>query len=347
MIPFPPHGGRLRDAAQRFGRPLNDWLDLSTGINPSAYPPPALSADTWRCLPDDDDDLPAVAARYYGVPSAACVLPVAGSQAAIRALPRLLPPGRIGIAPLTYSEYAPAWRRAGHEVVPLPVAAIETALPTLNALLIVNPNNPTAERVAPADLLRWRDALAARKGLLLVDEAFMDATPAGSITAHAGTAGLIVFRSVGKFFGLAGLRAGFVLGEPGPVGALATELGAWTVSGPARAVAAAALADTLWQQTAREALLQREARLRSLLERHAAHVASTPLFCWLPHPAADALFTALAMRGILVRLFPACDGRTASLRFGLPGDSDWARLETGLAQAFAACTQQEARPCAV
>ena len=61
---------------------------------------------------------PPRAARYYGAEAA---LPVAGSQAAIRALPSLLRRGVAGVAPLTYAEYAPAFERAGHRVVTLDV----------------------------------------------------------------------------------------------------------------------------------------------------------------------------------------------------------------------------------
>lgn len=330
----PPHGGRLREAARHFDRPLADWLDLSTGINPCSYPLPPLDVDVWRRLPDDDDELPVIAARYYGVPATARVLAVAGSQAAIRTLPRLLPPGRIGIAPLTYSEYAPAWRRAGHEVVPVDLDGIEAALPTLDVLLVVNPNNPTTERVAPGTLLRWHETLAARGGLLLVDEAFMDASPAHSIAAHTGAPGLLVCRSVGKFFGLAGLRAGFALGEPALVDRLAAELGAWAVSGPARAVVATALADTDWQQAMRDRLQRQQSRLVALLAHHGLKAVSTPLFCWCPHPDAPALYHALAQQGILVRCFPALGGHGPSLRFGLPDDDSWARLDAGLAHAF-------------
>ncbi|WP_281660910.1 threonine-phosphate decarboxylase [Microvirgula aerodenitrificans] len=245
-----------------------------------------------------------------------------------------MPPGRIGIAPLTYSEYAPAWRRAGHEVVPVDLDGIEAALPTLDVLLVVNPNNPTTERVAPGTLLRWHEALVARGGLLLVDEAFMDASPAHSIAAHTGAPGLLVCRSVGKFFGLAGLRAGFALGEPALVDRLAAELGAWAVSGPARAVVATALADTDWQQAMRDRLQRQQSRLVALLAHHGLKAVSTPLFCWCPHPDAPALYHALAQQGILVRCFPALGGHGPSLRFGLPDDDSWARLDAGLAHAF-------------
>ena len=86
------HGGRLRAAARRHGIALADWLDLSTGINPRAYPVPPLPPTVWQRLPEADDGLESAAAAFYGNP---LLLPVAGSQAAIQALPRLFPPAAV------------------------------------------------------------------------------------------------------------------------------------------------------------------------------------------------------------------------------------------------------------
>ncbi|HHL20261.1 MAG TPA: aminotransferase class I/II-fold pyridoxal phosphate-dependent enzyme, partial [Aliiroseovarius sp.] len=218
------HGGRLRLAARRYGIPLADWLDLSTGLNPRAWPVPAIPARAWSRLPEEDDDLARLAQEYYG---AADCLPVAGSQAAIQALPLLHAAGgrRIGMLAPAYAEHAHAWRRAGFEVLPLAAEAIEAAIEGLDHLLLVNPNNPTGQRFDAAQLLGWHRRLAARGGSLIVDEAFMDVTPADSLAVHSHLPGLIVLRSLGKFFGLAGARVGFVLAEPGLLRRLADWLG--------------------------------------------------------------------------------------------------------------------------
>lgn len=320
------HGGNLHEAAQRYGIAYAQWLDLSTGINPHGYPVPPLPADAWRRLPDEGDGFAACAARYYGVPDAAHVLPVAGSQAAIRALPALLPRATVGIAPLTYSEYAPAFERAGHRV-----SALDVSRDRLPALLthvaIVNPNNPGAEHLSADTLLKWHAQLTERGGTLLVDEAFADAMPAASLAAYAGRAGLVVLRSPGKFFGLAGVRAGFVLAEPALLAALRDALGAWTVSGPARHAVSAAFEDPDWQQQMRVRLDADRARLVELLNTHGFATRSTPLFAWTADPRARALHEALAHRGIWTRLFAASD----SVRFGLPGsEADWTRFEKSL-----------------
>ncbi len=330
------HGGNLHEAARLYGIPYDRWLDLSTGINPHGYPVPPVPADAWRRLPDDDtsaddtsaDGYAARAARYYGAPDAAHVLPVAGSQAAIRTLPTLLPRATVGIAPLTYSEYAPAFERAGHRVAPLDIARATLPDDIVHAV-VVNPNNPTAEHLSAGTLLHWHEQLASRGGTLLVDEAFADAMPApsASLAAQTDRAGLIVLRSPGKFFGLAGARAGFVLGAPAVLAALREALGAWTVSGPARHAVGAAFDDIAWQQQMRARLVAQRERLATLLRAQRFTVHATPLFAWTADSRAQALHRALAQRGIWTRFF----AQPASVRIGLPAsDDDWARFEHAL-----------------
>ncbi|MCK4152053.1 threonine-phosphate decarboxylase CobD [Ralstonia pseudosolanacearum] len=329
------HGGNLAAARARHGEPSGGWVDLSTGINPHGYPVPPIPPEAWLRLPEDDG-LEAAAASHYGVASADAVLAVAGSQAAIRALPLLLPRGRVGIARIGYSEYAPAFARAGHDVVLLDERDfLDATLPdALTHLVIVNPNNPTARCLPAATLRDWHARLSARGGTLIVDEAFietLDAPP--SLAPLAGAPGLIVLRSIGKFYGLAGARIGFVLGPPACLAALREALGHWTVNGPARAVVRAALADTAWQSATRARLRAEGARLSARLARHGLPNASTPLFAWVPTPDAAALHAALARQGLWTRLFdvpgtPPVQG----LRLGLPPDAfGWQRLDDALA----------------
>jgi cobalamin biosynthesis protein CobC len=323
------HGGNLREAARRYAIPFDDWLDLSTGINPRGYPVPPVPPDAWRRLPEDDDGLAGIAARYYGAPHA---LPVAGSQAAIRALPALLRRGTAGVAPLTYGEYAPAFTRAGHVIATLDVTSHDVP-DTLDHVIVANPNNPTAERLTRDTLLRWHAQLAARGGTLIVDEAFADVDPASSLASETAREGLIVLRSVGKFFGLAGIRAGFVLAAPSITDPLRDALGAWTVSGPARHAVVAAFADIEWQRETRERLHRDGARLAALIAQNGYDVRKTPLFAWTQTPNAPALQHALALRGIWTRLFDLTGMTTSlpSLRIGLPGaEGDWARLSLAL-----------------
>jgi cobalamin biosynthesis protein CobC len=324
------HGGNLREAARRYGIVLGDWLDLSTGINPRAYPVPPVPVDAWRRLPEDADGLAELAAQHYGAPGA---LAVAGSQAAIRALPGLLRRGVAAVAPLTYGEYAPAFERAGHRIVALDIAS--AALKDgVDHVIVANPNNPTTERIGRDVLLGWHEQLAARGGTLIVDEAFADTygDEHGSLASESGREGLVVLRSVGKFYGLAGIRAGFVLAAEPLRDALRETLGAWTVSGPARHAVQAALSDSSWQAETRAALARDSARLAALIRNQGFDPRSTPLFVWFETQNAAALQHALATRGIWARLFE--HGVVPSLRIGLTGsEAEWLRFARAFEEA--------------
>lgn len=320
------HGGALRAAAAHYRIPLGDWLDVSTGINPQSWPVPPIPATLWQRLPEIEDGLEGAAAAYYGTTQ---LLPVAGSQAAIQALPLLREPGPVGVLHPGYAEHAHAWRRAGHQVEALAVEALDRAADRLAALVLIHPSNPTGLRFDPATLLDWRARLAAHGGWLVVDEAFMDVTPEDSLAGRIGLPGLIVLRSLGKFFGLAGARVGFALAEPALLERLQEALGPWTVGSPARWVAMQALQDRAWQEQMRVELLRSGKRLTDLLKRQGLPVAGgAGLFQWVPLPEAAFWQEALARRGILVRRFTDPPG----LRFGLPGvESAWRRLELALA----------------
>lgn len=320
------HGGQRIAAAARYGIPEADWLDLSTGINPVGWPVPALPAEAWRRLPEDNDGLERVAAAYYGSDS---LLAVAGSQAAIQALPEMRPYSRVRLLDPAYAEHALAWRGAQHRVAMVDAADIDARIADTDVLVLVNPNNPTGRHFPREQLLGWHDRLVARGGWLVVDEAFMDATPDRSLARDCPRPGLFVLRSVGKFFGLAGARVGFVLGEAAVLARLAERLGPWAVSGPGRWVAREALGDVAWQTATRASLVVARDRLHTLLRRHGL----TPdggcaLFQWARTPAAADLHDRLARQGVLVRLFDS----PSSLRFGLPGsEAGWQRLEHALA----------------
>jgi len=319
------HGGQLRRAARRYGLPLEQWLDLSTGINPQPWRDTSAAQSAWARLPEDNDGLVEAAKDYYGAPS---VLPIAGSQAAIMNLPRMREPCRVGVLTPAYFEHALRWQQAGHEVVALKSAQCEEAAATLDVLVLVNPNNPTGHRFACSELLRWHAALASRGGWLPVDEAFADARSEDSLASMSDHEGLMVLRSLGRLFGLAGARVGFVLPAPALLAALAHRLGPWTVSGPARQVACRALKDRTGQQATGARLQTDGARLAGLLRQYGpASAGGCELFQWCPREEAPWLHESLARRGILTRLFED----PASIRSGLPGpEASWQRLEVAL-----------------
>ncbi len=321
------HGGRLKLAAKQYGIPLEQWLDLSTGINPNSWPVPAIPVSSWSRLPEDDDGLEQPARDYYGAKN---ILPVAGSQAAIQTLPRLRESSRIGVLNPGYAEHAHAWRSAGHDVSLVVAETIDDVIQKLDVLVIIHPNNPTGACFSIEQLLGWHDQLSSRGGWLVIDEAFMDVTPEHSLASYSSRPGLIILRSLGKFFGLAGARVGFVCAQAELLDQLKNLLGPWPVSAASRWVASRALADRLWQRTARKTLLADGLRLQTLLAQHGL----TPnggcaLFQWIETPLAKYLHDKLAHLGILTRLFL----EHSSLRFGLPGgEADWQRLDSALVQ---------------
>ncbi|SDA87097.1 L-threonine O-3-phosphate decarboxylase [Pseudomonas sp. NFACC15-1] len=321
------HGGRLRNAARQYGIAEADWLDLSSGLAPWPFDVPAIPLRAWARLPEADDGLEQAACDYYG---ALDVLPVAGSQMAIQLLPRLRRSGKVGVLSPCYAEHAEAWRRSGYIVREVLEAEVDFFLDSLDVLVVVNPNNPTGLSLAPERLLDWHARLAQRGGWLVVDEAFMDVTPALSLAAYTHLVGLIVLRSFGKFFGLAGVRLGFVLAERRLLKLLAEQVGPWAVSGPTRVLGQACLLDSAAHADQRQRCEATSQRLALLLERHGFKPqGGCGLFQWLVTEHAQGLHDFMAHRGILLRLFV----NTSSLRFGLPADdSEFLRLE----QAFEA-----------
>jgi cobalamin biosynthetic protein CobC len=317
------HGGNLREAKRRFGG--EDWIDLSTGINPLGFPAPALLPDAWHRLPEPDPELIQAARDYYLAPH---LLPVSGTQAAIQALPRLRAPSRVTVGAPSYAEHGHHWARHGHTMRQVPFPMLGDAVDTSDVLVVCNPNNPTGETIAPATLLDWAARLAARGGWLVVDEAFGDTASLLSVAGHVGSPGLVVLRSVGKFFGLAGLRLGFVAAWPLLLGELNDLLGPWTVSGPAQQVGLSALRDRDWQRATQQRLARDGARLRTLLAGHGIPASGTDLYQWWPEPQAEEFHEHMARHAIWVRLFRDA---ARGIRMGLPAsETHWNRIEQAL-----------------
>ncbi|MGD0722327.1 MAG: threonine-phosphate decarboxylase CobD [Roseiarcus sp.] len=322
------HGGDLGAAARLFPDAPEPWIDLSTGVNPHAYPLPRLARDQWARLPSPGDlaALERIAAHRYGA-RAESVIAAAGTQTLIQWLARLRPAARVGVLGFSYGGHAQAWRAAGARVETVADAA---DLAGFDVAIVVNPNNPDGRVVSRAALLDLHGALAARGGLLVVDEAFIDLAPAGrSLAPVLPARGAIVLRSFGKTYGLAGVRLGFGLASAELVAPLRAALGAWPVSGPALAIGRAALADEAWLARMRVRLAREGARLDRLLAAAGFEViGGATLFRLVRRADARAAFAQLAGQGILTRPFEALPDR---LRLGLPaGPAAWRRLAAGL-----------------
>ncbi len=316
------HGGNLDFACKLFGGRAEDWIDLSTGINRRPYPVGELQSPSWTALPSRAEIEALHEAARSAYDTSAPVLAVAGAQAAIQSLPRLGSPGRARILAPTYNEYAPTLKSAGWQVEE--VGEFD-ALVGADLAVVVNPNNPDGRRHEPASLL----ALSLRVGRLVIGESFADAVPDVSLASDAGRTGLLVLRSFGKFYGLAGLRLGFVLGNEADVAALAAMAGPWPVSGVAIEIGRRALLDRAWAEATRARLEREAARLDDLARGIGwSLVGGTPLFRL--YETGDAVDTQkqLARAKIWSRIF---GNKPGWLRLGLPGDeTEWARLTAAL-----------------
>nr|WP_314901128.1 threonine-phosphate decarboxylase CobD [uncultured Deefgea sp.] len=314
MNQVPRHGGNLQNLMRNFGGTLADWIDCSTGIAPYAFPLPTMPVEVTQRLPHPSPTFLKVAATYYGSEQ---FLTVAGSQAAIAALPLLRPRCKVGVLRAAYAEHAWRWQLAGHTVVLLDVSEVESAAMQLDVLILVNPNNPTGLCWSREQLLALHQTLAARGGCLIVDEAFVDVEPSQSLCADVGAAGLIVLRSVGKFFGLAGVRLGFVFAELALREQLEKIIGPWAVSGPALWAGELALADSQWQNEQRERLAQDALWLTTLLtDVGLSPTGIHPLMQFCPTEQIDQWGYALASNSIYGRPFNTQDIGIDAIRFG-------------------------------
>ncbi|MCA2377192.1 threonine-phosphate decarboxylase CobD [Agrobacterium sp. 22-211-1] len=325
------HGGNLGKARLTFPDAPEPWIDLSTGINPHSYPHSPIPASAFARLPEPDaaEALKRLAATHFGAPSAAHITLSPGTQMLMPLLAQIaLSRGAKNGAVLSpaYAEHARTARMAG-----LNVTEVDN-LGDLSAsvyAVVVNPNNPDG-RVTDRDaLLSLAHSMRRKNGLLVVDEAFVEAGGTESLADAADHDALVVLRSFGKFYGMAGVRLGFAIAHPDTAAALEARLGPWAVSGPALHIATEALADEEWQSSMRLQLTKEARRMNDLLKKAGLEIkGGTSLFTLARDKRATALFGHLGQRGILVRIF---DERPNDMRFGLPGsEAEWQRLEVAL-----------------
>jgi cobalamin biosynthetic protein CobC len=305
------HGGGLDAAIADYGGRRKDWIDLSTGINPVPYPVPQISPEAWTALPDSaaQHALLDAARRYWQVPDEAAILAAPGASSLIAKLPMLAPKARVDIPAPTYNEHAAAFEAHGWEL------GEEGA----SARVIVHPNNPTGH---------WYAEETFGSPLTVVDESFADVWPDRSWVHEAARPGVVVLKSFGKFWGLAGMRLGFAIAAPDVIGQLAMALGPWAVSGPAQSIGTAALNDHDWAVETRVRLNEDAARMDALMIRAGARVeGGTSLFRLYDVDDAKAWQARLARNHIWSRVFPYSK---TWLRLGLPAPGQWSRLEAVL-----------------
>ncbi|POF29348.1 threonine-phosphate decarboxylase CobD [Roseibium marinum] len=327
------HGGDLTLAIERFGGMREDWLDLSTGINPYSYRlPQEISAGAWTDLPAKaaEERLISAARHAYRVPEHLGLAAAPGTQILLSLLPLALPDGPVALVSPTYSSHRVVWTRENRP--PVEISSIHAVPADAKIVVLVNPNNPDGRLVDVGSLLDISRALTARGGYLIVDEAFADVVPGASILPHLGDENIVVLRSFGKFYGLAGLRIGFLAGNKTITGKVTRMLESWCLSGPALEIGAAALRDDAFRERMTRRLAEDMADLTlALSERGLSVFGGTTLYALAGLRDAKVLHEALARRHIWTRVF---DYAPTWIRFGLPGGPvNLARLSQALADA--------------
>ena len=331
------HGGGLMRAAAAYPDAPRPWLDLSTGINPEPWRGPRAAEAELNRLPDPGAlvALETTAAAAFGATTDRTAA-VAGAEAPIRLLPLLLGVRSVEIVGPTYGAHAEAWRAAG--VATRLIAADQAAASQAGVLVIVNPNNPDGRLTRRADLIAMARERSAAGRWLVVDESFIECAPDDSVSDLAEP-GLIVLRSFGKFYGLAGLRLGFALGAEVDIARLAAMAGPWAVSGPAIQAGTAALQDRDWQAATAARLVQDGQRLDALAAAAGWRlVGGAHVFRLYDTPSAAAAQDGLARGRVWSRIFPWSD---RLIRLGLPGpQAEWAQVEAAFAALSAGQRQQ-------
>jgi len=312
------HGGNLAQAEAEFGKPEGGWLDLSTGINPTPYPIDDIPLKDWHRLPDTGDmaRLDKAARHYFKAPKKVKIVAAPGTQSLLQWLPTLVGETTVTIVEPTYGEHRACWSRAGHEVIS--VNSLDDAVSAGRIAILVNPNNPDGRHYDKVALRKAAKAMKRKEGLLIIDGAFEDVREEQASSYLAGEDNVIVLRSFGKFFGLAGLRLGFALCPRSIAQPLQEAIGPWSVSQPAIAAGCAAMEDETWIAENVKHLAQITNDLHSLLTRFPLSIiGGTTLFQLIEVKDGNDLYRHLANVGILTRPFP---DHPSWLRFGLPAN---------------------------
>jgi threonine-phosphate decarboxylase len=261
MMKFTPlHGGQLHQIADNFGIPVSELVDFSANINPGGPPPAVLS-----CLreainnpsiiinyPDlDEFDLRRCIAKYVGIrPENIAIangfvplLDVALRVVAIRTCLVPVP---------AFVEYRWRLEQARIEMTPhileadsgFQCHADDLFKKFHDAILLANPQNPSGVLCSQEGLLRLAEQASQRNLFVFLDEAFIDYCPESSIVQEIDRfPNLIVFRSVTKFFGMAGLRVAYAAANTELCKQIQQSIAPWSVTSLASRAASVAVQD--------------------------------------------------------------------------------------------------------
>lgn len=253
------HGGNIWEAAIEAAVLPEKIIDFSASINPlSSVKVYAAIKSGLRHIPAYPDPkaraLRAVLASYHGIDPAE-TYPGNGSTEFIHLLPRVFKPGRALIVEPAFSEYRAGLDKVGCKAAglilradagfTLDLARLDSRLKDgFDIVYIANPANPTGVLTPKDVLLEAARICKKRRAQLIVDEAFMDFCEQASIKREAvRNKRVMVLRSMTKFWSMAGMRLGYIVGHRDVIKRVATEMPPWSVNTLASCAAAAGLTD--------------------------------------------------------------------------------------------------------
>lgn len=317
------HGGNRLEISRRYAIAEDAIIDFSSNINPlgcpsSVRPLVRNGVALLTAYPDSHClELREALAAAWGC-SSQHIIAGNGSTELIHLLPRVLRPRRALIFTPTFSEYEASLRAAGcaihtislrdGEGFRMPAREAISFLPRVDVLYLCNPNNPTGTLAEPNLLAALLAAAEKQKVLVVVDEAFMDFAPDHSLVRSAGRRNnLLVLRSMTKFFGIPGIRLGYLVGPPQLIKRLYRHKEPWTVNTLAQKIGIACMAEHRFAAETRRFVAAERAYLFSRLQSipglqpipSAANYLLLKITC--RRLSSAIVYEELARRGILVR----------------------------------------------
>lgn len=285
------HGGDVWQVAEELGIPATevalDILDFSANINPRGLPPRAMArlakdAADSRLLglyPDPSARrLRNALSEQLAVSPADAIAVGPGAEALLSPILRCLGARRALVPVPAFSEYRRVCAQQDIEFVPFPLdraegfrlsvdgfcRRIEVERP--DVVFVNNPHNPSGAMLEAREVLRVLDSTTSTGAALLLDEAFIDYAPWETLVKEAAARpGLIVIRSLTKFYGCPALRVGYAVAHPETIRRVMEMLPTWPVTQLAIDTLAEAVADREYAgASVRENAVERE-RLSELL----------------------------------------------------------------------------------
>jgi threonine-phosphate decarboxylase len=271
---LPVHGGQLRQIAARYGIAVERLLDFSANINPAGPPLSVLTAmrraldepSSLAMYPDLElVELKQAIAEYTGVEPKNIAV-ANGFVPLLEAAVRSLKIKRCLLPLPSFREYRNTLENASVFVAPYhlssdedfcygPDAILKDLLDhSCDAILLANPQNPSGA-TCDADNMQRLIEMAAQHGIaVLLDEAFIDYCPARSLARRSlEQTDVIVFRSVTKFFAVAGLRVAYAVSGSSNVDAMNRFVAPWPITSFASSGVCAALRDEVYAEESRAA----------------------------------------------------------------------------------------------